>query len=95
MSQSVHNDEEVPVGDDVDYKQGAGDQTSRIVPNNPGVGAQVTTTNNVGSQFAPIMPKGPNNPMYRQALIAELMQRTSPIPPINPPKEDKLAYRVA
>ena len=33
--------------------------------------------------------------MYWQALVAELMQRIPPAPPVNPPKEDKLADRIA
>ena len=35
----------------------------------------------------------PNNPMYWQALAAKLMPRIPPASPVNPPKEDKLAWK--
>ena len=33
--------------------------------------------------------------MHWQALVAKLMQRIPPVPLVNPPKEDKLADKVA
>ena len=41
-----------------------------------------------------MMPRDPHNPMYQQAFFAELMQCIPPAPR-NPPKEDKVADRVA
>ena len=34
MSQSVHNDEKVPIEDDIDQGQRVGDQVSHIMPTN-------------------------------------------------------------
>jgi len=63
ISQFVHNDEEVPLGDDIDQGKAAGDQASYIVPNHPIVGSQATPTNSVGFQAAPMMLKDPKNPI--------------------------------
>jgi len=73
MSENIHNREEVPTGDDVDQGQVASNPAPHIVPNNPKVRHQVTPTNSVGSQATPVMAEDPNNPMYFQASIIELM----------------------
>jgi len=41
------------------------------------------------------MAKDPNNSIYWQALVVELMQHIPLVLLINPPKEDKLVDRVA
>jgi len=41
-----------------------------------------------------MVPEEPNNPMYWQTLIVELMQCIPPVPLVNPPKEDKLTDMV-
>jgi len=41
-----------------------------------------------------MMPVDPYNPIYWKPLVADLMQRIPPAPPVNPPKEDKLADRI-
>jgi len=61
------------------------------VPNNPRVRPKITPTNSVESQVAPMMPEDPNNSKYWQILVTDLMQRIPPVPPFNPPKDDKLA----
>jgi len=63
MSQSIYNEEEVLIEDDVDWGQGAGDQASHIVHNNLTIGSQVTPTNSAVSQATPMMPEDLNNPM--------------------------------
>jgi len=42
MSELVHNNTERPVGDDIDYGQGSGNQASHNVPTNPSIGSQAT-----------------------------------------------------
>ena len=53
----------------------------------------MSLTNSVESQDALVMLDDPNNHMYWQVLVVELMQCIPPIRPANPPKEDNLADR--
>jgi len=49
MSQSLSNDETVPIGDDMDQGQQQGDQASHIVLNLPRVGSSTTPVSSVVS----------------------------------------------
>ena len=85
MSESVHNNEEVHVEEISDHGQELGDQASYHVPSNFG-------------QMPPILSELAHNSgdsNYWPALVAELMKRIPQVPNEAPPKEDKLADRVA
>ena len=85
MSKSVHNNEEVSIEEISDHGQGSGDQASHHATLNFG-------------QMPPIPSKLANNigePNYWPALVVELMKRIPQVPTKTPPKEDKLANRVA
>ena len=45
MSQFIHNEEEVPLGDDVHQGQRTDNQDFHIVPNNLRIGPQISPTN--------------------------------------------------
>ena len=85
MSKSVHNNADVHIEEISDHGQGSSDQASHHVPPNFG-------------QMPLIPSELPNNigdTNYWLALVAELMKRISQVPIETPPKEDKLAERIA
>ena len=85
MSKSVHNNVEVHIEEISDHGQRSSDQAFHHVPPNFG-------------QMPPIPSDLANNirdPNYWLALAAELMKRISQVPIETPPKDDKLANRVA
>jgi len=85
MSELVHINAEIHIEEISDHGQGLGDQASdHVLPN--------------FGQMPPISSKLANNvgdPNYWLALVAELMKRIPQVPTETPPKEDKLANRVA
>ena len=85
MSESVHNNEEIHIEEILDHGQGSGDQASHQVPPNFG-------------QVPPISSELAHNsggPDYWPTLVAKLMKRIPQVPTEAPPKEDKLANRLA
>jgi len=84
MSQSMHNNMEVQVEDNMEQGQRSGDQASCQEPphgDTPPMPSELA--GNLG------------NPSYWLTLVAELMKRIPQVPAKTPPKEDKLADRVA
>jgi len=64
MPQSVHNNEETPIGGDMEYDQVAADQASHVVPTPVSVGLQDTPLNCIGLPVTPLVYEDPNNPVY-------------------------------
>ena len=78
------NEIEVHVEDNTEQGQGSGDQASCQGPPHGDVPPSLSElANNLG------------NPGYWTILVAELMKRIPQVPTETPPKEDKLADRVA
>lgn len=85
MSESVQNNAEIHIEDNLDHGQGSGEEASHHVPPNL-------------AQMPPIPLEFANNIRdlnYWPTLVAELMKQISQVPTETPPKDDKLADRVA
>ena len=83
--ESAHNNAEIHIKEVSDHGQGSGDQASHHVQLNFG-------------QMPPIPSELANNIgdlNYWPALVAELMKQIHQVPTKTPPKDDKLADRVA
>ena len=84
MSESVQNNMEIHVEDNLEQGQGSGDQASCQEPQHcdmPPLPSELAS--NLG------------NPSYWPTLVTELMKRIPQVPPETPSKEDKLANWVA
>jgi len=85
MSESVHNNAKIHMEKVLDHDQGSDDQASHHVPPNFGQMPSIT------SEWVTNI-RGPN---HWQTLVAELMKRIPQVSAETPPKENKLADRVA
>ena len=85
MPEPVQNNVEAPLGDAMDQGQGSSNQALYSVPPNFG---RIP-------QFPSELPKNIGNPNHWPTFIVELMKRIPPVPTKNPPRDDKLADRVA
>ena len=85
MFESVQNNAETDIGDNSDHGQGSGEQASCNVPPHFG-------------EMPPIphkLAKNIKNPNYWPTSVVELMKWIPQVPTETPPKDDKLADRVA
>ena len=85
MCESVQNNVEAHIWDNSSHGQGLGEEASCHVPPNFGKMPPLPHefANNIGNQN------------YRPTLVAEPMKRIPQVPTVTPPKDDKLADRVA
>ena len=85
MSEPMQNNAETHIGDNSNHDKGSGDQASCNIP--------------PSNSRMPLIPSelanSIRNPNYWHTLVFELMNRIRPPPTGIPPKDDKLADRMA
>ena len=84
MSEPVQKNMEAPLGDATDQGRWSGNRASCNVPPNLSEIAQIP----------PQLAGNMGNPNYSQTLVCELKKQIPPVPPVMPPKDDKVADRV-